>query len=125
MDIHENPDDTITASFELPGLAKENVNIELHKNRLVISGETNFEKDKEESGWIVKERRRGRFSRSIPLPDGTEVGTFYNSKVKFRQSTDSFHLKPSAISAAMENGVLNVTFPKAAPQNRPQQIQIA
>ena len=74
MDIHENPEtNLITATFELPGLRKEDVHIDLHKNRLIISGETSFASDKEESGFVLKERRRGKFSRSLPLPQNIQV----------------------------------------------------
>lgn len=74
MDIHENTEtNVITATFELPGLRKEDVSIDVHKNRLIISGETNFAADKEEGGFVVKERRRGKFSRSLPLPQNIQV----------------------------------------------------
>ena len=78
MDVVQNDkDNTVTATFELPGLKKEDVTIDLQKNRLHVSGETKFENDTEENGWVVKERRRGKFSRSLPLPVGTKVGITY------------------------------------------------
>ena len=74
MDVHEDKEkNLITATFELPGLKKEDVSIELHNNRLVVSGETTFSKDTNEDGYIVKQRRRGKFSRMLPLPQGTQV----------------------------------------------------
>ncbi|GJF00577.1 HSP20-like chaperone [Phanerochaete sordida] len=105
MDVHEDAEkNVVTASFELPGLSKENVNIDVHNGTLTVSGESKFEQDKNENGWAVRERRFGKFSRSIPLPQG---------------------IKPEEIKASMENGVLNVTFPKTTPEQAPKKITIA
>ena len=85
MDIHENPEtNLITATFELPGLRKEDVHIDLHKNRLIISGETSFASDKEESGFVLKERRRGKFSRSLPLPQNIQVSQASADRVQVK-----------------------------------------
>jgi HSP20 family protein len=77
LDLHENAETKqITATFELPGLNKEDVSIDIHNNRLTVSGETKFSKDSEENGYVVKERRRGKFSRTLPLPAGTKVSIY-------------------------------------------------
>lgn len=77
MDIHEDPEkNLVTATFELPGLKKEDVSIDVQNNRLVVSGETTFSKESNEEGYIVKQRRRGKFSRMIPLPQGTQVRSY-------------------------------------------------
>ena len=74
MDVHEDAEkNVVTASFELPGLSKENVNIDVHNGTLTVSGESKFEQDKSENGWAVRERRFGKFSRSLPLPEGVKV----------------------------------------------------
>ncbi|KAI0318967.1 small heat shock protein [Amylostereum chailletii] len=105
MDVHENKDsNTVTATFELPGLKKEDVNIDVHNNVLTISGESKVDTERNEEGYAVRERRYGRFSRSVPLPQG---------------------IKNEEIKAAMENGVLTVTFPKSAPESAPKKIAIA
>jgi HSP20 family protein len=57
-------------------LKKEDVNIELHNNRLTISGESKYEEDRTEGGYAVRERRFGKFTRSLPLPEGTKVSSF-------------------------------------------------
>ena len=78
MDIHEDAkSNVVTATFELPGLTKEDVNIDIRNNVLTISGETNQSSDREESGYAVRERRYGKFSRSIPLSQGVKVGILY------------------------------------------------
>ena len=77
MDIHEDEkQNLITATFELPGLKKEDVNIDIHNNLLTISGETKVTTENDENGYVVRERRFGKFSRSVPLPQGVKVRNF-------------------------------------------------
>ncbi|EIN11794.1 small heat shock protein [Punctularia strigosozonata HHB-11173 SS5] len=105
MDLHENKDsNTITATFELPGLKKEDVSIDVHNNRLTVSGESKISSEHDENGYAVRERRFGKFSRSLQLPQG---------------------IKDGDIKASMENGVLTVTFPKSSPEAAPKKISIA
>lgn len=109
VDVHEGPDNTVVASFELPGLKKEDVSIELHNNQLTISGEakstttTHSPESEEGSKYFVRERRFGKFSRTIPLPEGT---------------------RPDSVKAAVADGVLTVTYPKATPDQSPKKIDI-
>ena len=75
MDVHEDAEkNLVTATFELPGLKKEDVSIDVQNNRLVVSGETTISKETKEDGYIVKQRQRGKLSRMLPLPQGTQVG---------------------------------------------------
>ena len=94
----------MTTTFELPGLSKENVNIDVQNNVLTVSGESKFDSGRDEGGYAVRERRFGKFSRSVPLPQG---------------------IKPEDIKASMENGILTVTFPKTTPEQAPKKITIA
>ena len=74
MDLHENTEaNTVTATFELPGLTKENVDISVHDGQLTISGESKISSGHEESGYAVRERKVGKFSRTIKLPRGVTV----------------------------------------------------
>ena len=103
--MHESKENNlITATFELPGLKKEDVTIDLQNNRLIVSGEANFSDEKEENGYVVKERRSGRFSRTVPISQGT---------------------KPEDIEASMENGVLTVTYPKTTQEQQAKRITIS
>ncbi|KAH8114723.1 HSP20-like chaperone [Phellopilus nigrolimitatus] len=105
MDIHESPEsNVVTATLELPGLKKEEVAIDVQKGRLVISGEQTLAKDIDEKAFIIRERQTGRFSRTLPLPAGTQA---------------------SEIKASMENGILSITFPKSSPEQAPQRITVA
>lgn len=74
MDVHEDAEkNTVTATFELPGLKKEDVRIEAQNDVLTISGESKISSERDEDGYAVRERRYGKFSRSIPLPKGVQV----------------------------------------------------
>ena len=63
----------MTATFELPGINKQDVNIDMRNNVLTVSGESKFESDRDENGYVVRERRFGRFSRSLPVPEGIKA----------------------------------------------------
>ena len=105
VDVHESPENNlVTASFELPGLKKEDVTIDLQNGRLIVSGEAKYSDEKEENGYVVKERRSGKFSRAVPVPQGT---------------------KPEDIKASMEHGVLTVTYPKSSPEQQAKRITIS
>lgn len=104
MDLYENADKNLTtATFELPGLSKENVQMDIQNGNLVVSGESSTSSEQEEHGFAVKERKFGRFVRTVKLPEGT---------------------KPKDIKASMENGILTVTYPKSSPGQGPQRITI-
>ncbi|GLB42417.1 putative small heat shock protein (HSP20) family protein [Lyophyllum shimeji] len=105
MDLHENAEkNLVTATFELPGLKKEDVNIDLHDGRLTVSGDAKISEEHEENGYAVRERRFGKFSRTLQLPQG---------------------VKENEIKASMENGILTVTFPKSTPELAPKRITVA
>jgi HSP20 family protein len=101
MDLVE-ADDHFVLKADLPGLAEEDVSIEVRDNALTISGERKAEHESRERGWYRVERAFGRFSRSLSLPDGID---------------------PDAISASFDKGVLAVTIPKPE-QRKPRRIQI-
>ena len=74
MDIHEDAEkNLVTATFELPGLAKDHVQINVRDNVLSVAGEATTSTSHNEKGFTVRERRFGKFSRSIPLPQGIKV----------------------------------------------------
>jgi HSP20 family protein len=76
MDLHENSDkNSVTATFEFPGLKKEDVTIDVHNGRLTVSGESKMSEEHEESGYAVRERKYGKFSRTLQLPQGVKVST--------------------------------------------------
>lgn len=124
MDLHENEDsNTVTATFELPGLKKEDVNIGVQDGRLTITGETKISSEHEEDGYAVRERKFGKFSRTLRLPQGVKVRRV---SLHIRQSRVLIQcLQEEEIKASLENGVLTVTFPKRVAESAPKKIAIA
>lgn len=79
MDLHENSQtNTVTATFELPGLKKEDVDIDVHNGRLTVSGENLLSTEHEQSGYAVRERRLGKFARTLQLPKGVNVSFIHS-----------------------------------------------
>jgi HSP20 family protein len=76
---------------ELPGLKKEDINVQVTSEGVEISAELKAETKKEEEGYIRKERRHEHFYRRIPLP-----ATINADKV----------------SASYKNGILELHLPK-------------
>ena len=78
MGLHEDTDrNVVTATFELPGLKKEDVQIDVHNNRLTVSAESKQNEEYEENGFAVRERRFGKLSRTLQLPEGVKVCRLY------------------------------------------------
>jgi HSP20 family protein len=76
MDLHENSEkNTVTATFDLPGSKQEDVKVDIHGDRLTISGERGVDQTRDEDGYSVRERSWGKFSRTLLLPQGTKVGS--------------------------------------------------
>ena len=101
MDLVE-ADDHFVLKADLPGLAEEDVAIEIRDNALTISGERKAEHEQRERGWYRVERATGRFSRSLTLPEGVD---------------------PDSVTAEFDKGVLEVRIPKPE-QRKPRRIQI-
>jgi HSP20 family protein len=101
MDLME-ADDHFVLRADLPGMAEDDVAIEVQDGTLTISGERSAEQEQEQRGWFRVERSFGRFSRSLSLPDGVD---------------------PDAVSAEFDRGVLTVRIPKPE-QRKPRRIAI-
>lgn len=66
-DIFENKDEIIVKA-ELPGMAKEDVNVNITENTITLSGEKKKEEKVEKKDYYRLERSYGSFSRSFSLP---------------------------------------------------------
>jgi len=91
VDVIET-DDAIKLKAELAAMKPEDIKIEVQDNVLTVSGERHFEEEVKEDRYYRIERRYGSFSRSIALPQTADEGK---------------------IEADYDNGVLQVTVPKA------------
>ena len=86
VDVHESKDNnTVTATFELPGFTSEHITIDVHQNRLTVSGElpAQASDSQEETNYTVRERRSGKFFRTLQLPFGVKV-SFQSTTLLFR-----------------------------------------
>lgn len=71
MDVRESKE-TIEVSVELPGMKREEIELSLEGDVLVISGEKKSEPREDEAPRVV-ERAYGAFSRSVQLPRGVDL----------------------------------------------------
>ncbi|RIA80518.1 heat shock protein [Glomus cerebriforme] len=101
LDVHETENDFIV-NAELPGLKKDEINIDIHDNVLNISGETKKDERYQEGNTLVQERRYGSFSRSIALPP---------------------NVKGDDVTAKFDNGLLELKLPKSEPTGKKIKIQ--
>jgi HSP20 family protein len=101
MDLVEE-DGHYVLRADLPGLAEDDVKIELDDRVLTISGERRSESEQRRDGYYRVERASGSFSRSLTLPEGVD---------------------PDAIEASFEKGVLEVRIPKPE-ERKPRRVSI-
>jgi HSP20 family molecular chaperone IbpA len=62
--------DEFVVRADLPGLKREDVNVELSDDALTIHGERRDEHEEDREGYYRSERSYGSFYRVIPLPEG-------------------------------------------------------
>src|SRR3990170_521831 len=72
VDIFREGDDVVVKA-ELPGLEKEEIEVNLTEGTLTISGEKKKEKKVEKKDYYRMERSHGSFSRSVSLPPNVQT----------------------------------------------------
>ena len=87
-------DDRLEIEAAIPGLTRENVEVEVIDGVLTIRGESNQRDDVEDSQYARREVKRSAFARSFQLGENLDEG---------------------AIAAAYESGILTLTIPKLQP----------
>lgn len=102
VDVAET-DKGFELQFAVPGLKKEDLNIELNQNVLTVSGERKFKDEKDEKNYHAVETKYGVFKRSFQLPDSIDA---------------------DALEAKYEDGILRVTVPKDAKKAEKKNIVI-
>jgi HSP20 family protein len=101
VDVIEHAD-AYEVRAELPGVARENINVEVKENRLVLSGKKEAVVKSEEGRYRYVESRYGAFSRSFELPR---------------------NVKSDAIEATFKDGALTLRIPKAD-EAKPKTVEI-
>jgi HSP20 family protein len=86
-------DDKIVVRLEIPGMEKDDFDLQVVDDHLVVRGEKQTDSERTEGNYHVTECAYGSFERAIPLPDEVETG-------KAR--------------ASYKRGVLRVELPKAS-----------
>ncbi len=98
----EETKEAYIVTAELPGLKKSDVKITFQDNQLTLSGEKKEDADVQERTFHRYERQFGSFSRTFSIPN---------------------LIQADKISAAMEDGVLEIKLPKAE-EAKPREIKI-
>jgi HSP20 family protein len=98
----EESDDGYTLRADVPGIAKEDIDIEVSGDTLQVSGERRFERKREDSTLWSYQRSYGSFSRSFHMPGGNF----------------------DEVEARLDNGVLTIEVPKRA-EVKPRKIPLA
>ncbi|GIU85144.1 MAG: heat-shock protein Hsp20 [Acidimicrobiales bacterium] len=97
----EETDDAYLVEVELPGVSKEDIDVEVSGRRVVVSGER---KEKERKGVLRRRTRTvGKFHFEAVLPGDVDE---------------------SGVEATLADGVLSVRLPKAAGE-RPRKIPVS
>jgi HSP20 family protein len=92
VDLSET-DGAYKLCVELPGLTREDVDLQIRGDALVVSGHKAESKDDAGAAYRISERRFGRFERSMPIPPD---------------------VRREGIEAAFKDGLLQITLPKTA-----------
>ena len=88
---------------DLPGVKKENIHVDVHKDVLTISGERKTKNEISEEDYYKVETSFGKFSRSFTLPDNADIEN---------------------IEANSSEGVLEVIIPKMNEEKNKKSITI-
>ncbi len=76
---------------ELPGVNKDNLDVSLSDNTVLIKASSQHEAQEEKGGYYRRELSRGKFQRTIPLPS---------------------HVQSEEAKASFKDGILELTLPK-------------
>jgi len=102
VNVAEN-DDEITVTAELPGMGKDDFDVTLAHDTLVLKGEKTEQTQSEDGNCFRAERRFGSFHRRIPL--GTEIDE-------------------DRVDAQYHDGVLRIRMPKRAAGSGRRKIKV-
>ena len=90
VDIYETDKHDLVLRAELPGIAREDIEVTVENGTIVIKGEKKFDTEVKEEHYRRIERTYGTFHRSFTLPNTVDA---------------------AKVAAEYKNGVLTVTLP--------------
>ncbi|ADL08647.1 Hsp20/alpha crystallin family protein [Thermosediminibacter oceani] len=93
IDMRETESEYIVEA-DMPGYDKNSIDIRYENNLLTISAQHDEFTEEKRDNYIHRERRRGSFRRTIPVPENVDA---------------------EKIRASYNNGVLQVILPKITP----------
>jgi len=96
-------EERIVVRVEAPGMTKDDLDIKVQDDFLIVSGEKQMSQERTEGRWQVTECAYGSFQRVIPLPDSVDT---------------------AKADATYEHGVLRVELPKAAERRHKVQVTV-
>jgi len=102
VDIIEN-DKNFELHVSVPGVKKEDFNIEISDNLLTVSGERKYKSEKKEGNYYSYETKYGQFKRTFRLPKNADQ---------------------TKIEAAYEAGILTLMIPKSDEQKTKNIIKV-
>lgn len=94
VDIYEN-EGNIIIEAEIPGVAKEDLHVDVKGKLLTLGGERKDEKEVKEENMYRRERSFGKFERTFTLP---------------------FDVKEDQVNASYNNGILTLEISKPEEQ---------
>ncbi len=74
VDVLEK-ENAIMVRAELPGIARDEIKLEIHENKLIIKGEHKTEKEDKKDNFYRKEIEIGSFYRMVDLPSDVDAST--------------------------------------------------
>jgi len=97
-------DGQLVVRADLPGVSKDDVNVEITDDAITISGERRQEHEEKGEGYYRTERTYGSFYRQIPLPEGVSA---------------------EDAKATFNNGVLEITLKAPQRESRSRRLEIS
>ena len=95
-------DEGLVVNAELPGVKAEDLDINVQRDTVTISGVLGAEEVPEDAHYHRKERSSGQFSRTIQMP---------------------FSVDPEKVEASFNNGVLTINLPRVEAE-KPKKIKV-
>ena len=83
--------DNFVLKAQLPGIDPKDIDVQVTREAISISGERRYENTDEKSGYVRSEFRYGKFHRVLPLPA---------------------HIQNDSVQADYKDGILTLTLPK-------------